>query len=176
MGNGSRRRRMDPEKARVKRAEWARMAQLRAKRDRQERNQREENRQLEPYQRMVDPRTPPAEAAELVWQVVADKPALAAGMVQVVTLWGGSAEHLTEVSRLALSGDFANAAPKPGVFAFAAQVAHAVGDKEALRRYTEEVHRHAAEAEDKKQWLNAISVTDRLRPPGESADTSGTRN
>lgn len=175
MVKSGRRKRMDPEKAEAKRAEWAQMARIRNKDERRERRKR----QAEPISRIMDSGTPPAEAAELILQEFPNKPAVGAAIIKIVQqIAGEPIDRLYEAARLALTEAPGKPPPGPGILAFAAAAAHAVGDEEAVRRYTDEVHRradevaetHAADAKgvqkDKQQWLNAIKVTEGLGHSG----------
>lgn len=162
MATGRRRKRMDPEKAAIKRAEWADMqahneywADYWAKRERRRQQQLErrerERQRAEPLRKILSPDTPAAEAAAILSKEFGHKPPLAEALAKIGLLFGPGATYLGGVVRAALDAKPGEPPPGPGVYAFAKAVAEDAGDEEAAREYAEQVARLTAEAEARER-------------------------
>jgi hypothetical protein len=157
VAKSSRRKKQDRAKTEARRAEQSR---LRAKADR--------GRQVvEHYSRLLDPKTGPAEAAELL---AADMPdTLAAGaMVRMRLNLGVPAEEIGETARLLLA-----VAPEPpgiGVLTVAAWAAHLAGDEDGEHRYARELLDRADTSGDTGMRLEVIRGVSVRGHPGEACE------
>jgi hypothetical protein len=157
VAKSSRRKKQDRAKAEARRAEQSR---LRAK--------AEHGRQLvEHYSRLLDPRTGPADVAELL---AADMPdTLTAGAVVKMRLsFGVPAGDIGETARLLLA-----AAPEPrgiGVLTVAAWAAHLAGDEDGEHRYARELLDRADAGGDAGMRLEVIRGISVRGHPGEACE------
>jgi hypothetical protein len=153
---------MDPEKAAIKRAEWADMqahneywADYWAKRERRRQQQLErrerERQEAEPFRKIISPDTPVAEAAAILNREFGHKPPLAEALAKIGLLFGPGGPRLGDVARAALDAEPGEPPPGPGVYAFAKAVAEHAGDEEAARQRPEQVTRLAAEAGERER-------------------------
>jgi hypothetical protein len=157
-----RRKRMDPEQAAIKRAEWADMqahneywADYWAKRERRRQQQLErrerERREAEPLRKILSTDTPAEEAAAILNREFGHKPPLAEALAKIGLLFGPGGTHLGDVARAALDAKPGEPPPGPGVYGFAKAVAEDAGDEEAARRYAEQAARLTGEAEERRR-------------------------
>ena len=162
MATSRRRKRMDPEKAAIKRAEWADMqahneywADYHAKRERRRQQQLErrerERQQGEPFRKIISPDTPVAEAAAILNREFGHKPPLAEALAKIGLVFGPGGTRVGDVARAALDAKPGEPPPGPGVYAFAKAVAEHAGDEEAARQHAEQVARLTAEAEERER-------------------------
>jgi hypothetical protein len=153
---------MDPEKAAIKRAEWADMqahneywADYWAKRERRRQQQLErrerERQKAEPLKKILSPDTPAAEAAAILNTEFGHKPPLAEALAKIGLLFGPGATYLGDVVQAALDARPGEPPLGPGVYAFAKAVAENVGDEDAARQHAEQVARLTAQAEERER-------------------------
>lgn len=155
--NINRRRRIDPEKAAIKRAEWADMQARKdrsdANRVRREKRQRakaaklERERQEQERSNLMTSRDSPVdEAARILIEDFGPRlPGLAAAMAKIGMQVGQTpAERYVAVTQAALA---ATSDPGPGVYGFGQAAAEAAGDEELARIWGDEADRLTAEAQ-----------------------------
>lgn len=167
--NTNHRRRMDSEKAAIKRAEWA---DMQARKDRSDANRlRREKRQRskaakldrERLQRersnlMLSPDSPLNQAAKVLIEDFGSRlPELAAAMAQIgMRFEQVPAQRYVAVTRAALA---ASSDPGPGVYGFGQAAAEAAGEEELARLWGAEADRLTAEAQARGTfpWPRAAS-------------------
>lgn len=144
MAKSNRRKKQDRARAESRRAEQSR---LRANAERRQE-------MAEHYSRLLDPRTSPAEVADMLTAEFSDS--IAAGaMVEARMRFGAQAEEAAEVARLVLAS-----APEPpgaGVLSVAAWAAHRTGDEDAEHRYIGELLAQV-DARDRLHVIRSVSV------------------
>ena len=157
MAKSNRRKKQDRAKAEARRAQQSRP------RARAERQQQLADR----YSRLLDPRTSPAEVAELLAAELPDS-SVAGAMVQMRMSLGVPAEEVAETARLMQAS-----APEPpgaGTLAVAAWAAHATGDEDAEHRYARELLARADADGDAGQRLEVIRSVSVRGHPGEACE------
>ena len=157
MAKSNRRKKQDRAKAEARRVQQSRP------RARAERQQQLADR----YSRLLDPRTSPAEVAELLAAELPDS-SVAGAMVQMRMSLGVPAEQVAETARLMQAS-----APEPpgaGTLAVAAWAAHATGDEDAEHRYARELLARADADGDAGQRLEVIRSVSVRGHPGEACE------
>lgn len=143
MAKSNRRRKQDRAKAASGRAERER-ARARAAREREV---------TAGYARLLDPRTSPAEVAELLLDITG--PTAAEVIMLARQESGVTAEELAETARLMLAD--APEPPPATALAVAGWAAHQAGEEEAERRYTDELLASRAEGIQRIGVIGSIS-------------------
>ena len=150
MAKSNRRKKQDRAKAEARRAQQSRP------RARAERQQQLADR----YSRLLDPRTSPAEVAELLAAELPDS-SVAGAMVQMRMSLGVPAEEVAETARLMQASVLEP--PGAGTLAVAAWAAHATGDEDTEHRYARELLARAdadGDAGQRLEVIRSVSVRD----------------
>lgn len=157
VARSNRRKRQDRVKADAKRAEQARR-RARAERERQA---------AERYQRLLDPRTSPADVAGILAAELPDS-LTASAMMQIRLSSGVPGEEMAQTARLMLAS--ATGPPPIGTLAVAAWAAHVTGDEDAERGYASELLSRADAVDDPELRLEVIRAASVRGHPGEACE------